>query len=306
MNTRIFALVTLTAALAACSSLPDRNSALDQARIKYNAAQSNSQVATLAPDELKSAGDSLRVAEKAWSDGGKPTKVDHLAYLSSQRVVIAQDTASSRASEIVTASAAAERDKLRLDVRTNEANRAQRQLAISEQANAIKVSELAAADAAAQRDRARAQRDEEQARRRDAQVVDLQMQLKELNAKQTERGMVVTLGDVLFDSGKSQLLAGASVNMAKLADFFNRNPQRTASIEGYTDSIGNGSANQALSQRRADAVMMALVQLGVRSDRLTTRAFGEELPVASNETVVGRQMNRRVEIVFAPEKVSMK
>ena len=299
MHTRLFALVTLTAALAACSSLPDRNSALDQARINFNAAQSNPQVATLAPNELKSAGESLRAAEQTWTDGGKPATVDHLAYLSSQRVVIARDTASSRAAELVTTNAAAERDKLRLDVRTLEADRAQRQLAIAEQANAQKASELAAADAAAQRDQA-------QARRRDEQVIDLELQLKELNAKQTERGMVVTLGDVLFDSGKSQLLPGATVNMAKLAGFFSRNPQRTASIEGYTDSIGNGSANQALSQRRADAVMTALVQLGVRPDRLSTRAFGEEQPVASNDTVVGRQMNRRVEIVFAPDKVSMK
>lgn len=306
MHTRFFALITLTAALAACSSLPDRNSALDQARIKYNAAQNSSQVTTLAPNELKSAGDSLRVAEQTWNDGGKPTIVDHLAYLSSQRVAIAQETASSRAAEIVTASAAAERDRLRLEARTNEANRAQRQLAIAEQANAEKAGELAAADAAAQRDQSRAQRDQAQAQRREAQVLDLQMQLKELNAKQTERGLVVTLGDVLFDSGKSQLLPGANVNMAKLAGFFSRNPQRTATIEGYTDSIGNGSANQALSQRRADAVMTALVQSGVRSDRLSTRAFGEEQPVANNDTAVGRQMNRRVEIVFAPEQVSMR
>ena len=126
------------------------------------------------------------------------------------------------------------------------------------------------------------------------------MQLKDLNAKQTDRGMVVTLGDVLFDTGKSQILASGSSNIAKLADFFKRNPERTALIEGYTDDVGVPSANFELSQQRANAVMTALIGLGVAADRLTTLAHGEDMPTADNATAAGRQMNRRVEIVIAP------
>ena len=291
MNIQVLFLVALTAVLAACGSLP--NSALDQARTSFNSAQNDPQVAALAPDELKRAGDSLRVAEKASSDGSPTATVDHLAYMSSQRTAIAQNTASSRASQAVTAGAAAERDRMRLAMRTNEADAAARQLALSQQSNAQKTSELAAAEAAALREQARLERS-------DARVSDLEMQLRDLNAKKTERGLIVTLGDVLFDSGQSRILPGGAGNMAKLADFFNRNPQRTASIEGYTDSIGSPNANYSLSERRANAVMMGLVNLGVPADRLSARAHGAESPVANNGTAAGRQMNRRVEIVIAP------
>jgi outer membrane protein OmpA-like peptidoglycan-associated protein len=294
MNIRVLSLVTLAGTLAACSSMPDRNANLDRASGSYKSAQSDPQVAALAPDELKAAGDSLRVADKAWTDGVAPATVDHLAYMTSQRVVIAQETAASKAAQAVTAGAAAERDRTRLAVRTNEADLAQEKLALSQQSNAQKAGELAAADANAQRDQAR--------------VNDLEMQLKDLNAKKTDHGMVVTLGDVLFDSGKSKILPGGARNMVKLADFFKRNPQSKASIEGYTDSVGAANANFELSERRAGAVMTALVDHGVPADRLSTKAHGAENPVASNGTAAGRQMNRRVEIVFAPnsEGVSTK
>jgi outer membrane protein OmpA-like peptidoglycan-associated protein len=333
MNTRSFALSTLAAAIvtlvAACSSVPVNNAALDQARSRYDAAQRDPQVSTLAPEELKRAAESLRFADQAWSGGGKPSTVDHLAYLASQRVAIAQDTASSKASQAVTAGAGAERDKMRLALRTREADRAQAALAQSQQSNAQKSSELAAADsklaarsneidaaqaALSQSQQANAQKSTELAlaeaaaqadkarlERRDARLSDLEMQLKALNAKKTERGMVVTLGDVLFDSGRAQLTSDSSGNLGKLAAFFQRNPQRSASIEGYTDSVGSASSNLDLSGRRAGAVKTALVGLGVPAERLSTQAHGEEMPAASNDTLAGRQMNRRVEIVFAPQ-----
>lgn len=336
MNTRFVLLATVVATLAACTSVPVRNSALDQARGRLNAAQVNPQVSTLAPEELKRAGESLRVAEKAWMDGATTADVDHLAYLTAQRVTIAQDSASSRAAQAVTAGAAAERDKMRLGMRTSEADMAQQKLAVSQQDNARKANELNEAAAAAERDKARlalrsgevdaAQRQlalsqksnadktaelaaaeaialQEKARmeRRDARVNDLETQLRDLNAKKTERGMVVTLGDVLFDTGQSRLRSGGSSNMAKLADFFKRNPERKASVEGYTDNVGAAESNHDLSLRRASAVKSALVNLGVPADRLSTRAHGEDDPVADNGSAAGRQMNRRVEIVFVPQ-----
>lgn len=110
---------------------------------------------------------------------------------------------------------------------------------------------------------------------------------------------MVTLGDVLFNSGQARLLPGAAHNLARLADVFKSDPQRRAAIEGHTDSVGGASANRDLSLRRADAVMTALVNLGVPADRLSTRGFGEDSPAASNDSAAGRQLNRRVEIVFA-------
>jgi len=126
------------------------------------------------------------------------------------------------------------------------------------------------------------------------------MMLNELNAKQTERGLVITLGDVLFSTGKSQLKSGGINNVQKLADFLNQNPQRKVLIEGYTDSTGSDSFNQRLSEQRADSVRNALVNnMGVRSDRVSTRGYGEQFPVARNDNSTGRQLNRRVEIILS-------
>lgn len=293
MKTRTFCLATLTLALAACSSTPERNSALEQARERLGSARADTQTTALAPDELRRASESLRDADQAWVAGGSKENIDHLAYMTSQRVAIAQETASSKASQAVVAGAAAERDRTRLAERTQEADSAQRELAQSQQNNDRKTGQLAEADANARRDKAAMDRS-------NARVSDLESELGALNAKKTDRGMVITLGGVLFYSGQSTLLAAGSEDMVRLAEFFKRNPSRTASIEGYTDSVGSSDSNLDLSGRRASAVMMALINLGVPADRLSTQAHGEDMPVASNDTAAGRQMNRRVEIVFAP------
>ncbi len=333
MNIRIVYFVALAAVFTACSSTPNRNPSLEQARAHFTAAQSDPQVAALAGDELQRAGESLGVAEQAWNKHDKPVVVDHLAYMTDQRVTIARETASSRASQAITANAAAERDRMRLAMRTREADFAQQQLALSQQSNAVKNAELARADANAERDQLRltarsneadaaqqqlalsqqsnAQKtnqlaeananavlDQARNARSEARADDLAAQLKDLNAKKTDRGMVVTFGDVMFDTGKSQLLRGSRRDMAKLAAFFKRNPERKASIEGYTDSVGTESNNFSLSERRADAVLSALTNLGVSASQLTAHGHGEENPVADNSTSAGRQMNRRVEIVF--------
>lgn len=257
------------ATLGACASAPPRNAALDAARTSYESARADPQVATLAVDELAQAGASVQAADRALTERQPLATVDHLAYMAAQQVVVAQATASSRAAQAVTASAAAERDKLRLDVRTAEADSATRRLAASEQSG--------------------------------ARVAALESQLAELNARQTERGLVVTLGDVLFDTGRSQLLPGGSRNVAKLAEFLVQNPERTASIEGHTDNVGTAASNYALSERRANAVLGALVGAGVSRGSLSTRALGADMPTASNDSAAGRQMNRRVEIVLSDE-----
>lgn len=127
---------------------------------------------------------------------------------------------------------------------------------------------------------------------------ELQRQMSELQAERTERGMVLTLGDVLFDSNEATLKAGANHNIIKIAEFMHSYPDRQAVIEGHTDSMGEENYNLDLSRARAYAVRQALVQQGIPAVRISTQGFGESLPVASNETAVGRQENRRVEIIF--------
>lgn len=339
MHTRLVSFIALAAAVTACSSVPTRNAALDQAESRFNAAQADPQVVRLASDEMRSARESLTLAEQSQAAGKPLATIDHLAYMSSQRVAIAQLTASSRLAQEVTAGAAAERNKARLAERTAEANTANLRLAAAQESEARKTAALAAADNnardAAELNRARlaersnetddanrklAASQESEARktaalaaaeasaltardlkaRSDARTSDLEDQLRALNAKKTERGMVLTLGDVLFASGQSRLVSDSGRNMGKVADFMIRNPMQRAAIDGYTDSVGSASANYGLSQRRASSVMDALVSLGVPANHLSMRPHGADMPVASNDTAEGRQLNRRVEIVFSP------
>lgn len=286
--------IAALATLAACSSVPDRNIALDQARARHASVRADAAVTTHAGEELRRADAALRTAEAAQAADAGRAEVDHLAYLTQQRLSIAQETATARTAQAVTAGAAAERDRLRLSMRTAEADAAQRALAASEMTGARKSAELAAAERGAAADRARLASS-------DARADSLEQQLLAMNARKTERGMVVTLGDVLFDTGKSQLQADGGRSMQQLAEFMRRYPQRQASIEGYTDDVGSETSNLDLSDRRARSVMAALVGMGIGAGRLQTRGFGEANPVGENNSPAGRQMNRRVEVIFATE-----
>lgn len=259
------------AILAGCAA--PKNSSLSEAHNSYNSAFTNPQVTTLAALELKEAGDSLNKADDALSKGESTATVNQLAYIAHQKVAIAQETAKSKAAELAVTNASAKRDQIRLEARTAEVN---------QQAAA-----LAAASAKAERDQ--------------ALITQQEMQLKELNAKKTKRGLVITLGDVLFGTNKAQLKSGGMRNMQKLADFLRQYPQQKVLVEGYTDSTGSDSLNQKLSDRRANAVRTALIDMGISSDRVTTRGYGEEFPVASNDTASSRQLNRRVEIILSDE-----
>lgn len=282
------------ATLASCGTVPENNSSLNEARDDYSAAQNNPQVISLAPSELKQAGDALDKANNASNKDEDAAVVTHLAYLAKQRVAIAQETAKQKEAETAVTNAGAERSEIRLDARTDEANKAQQNADASQrQADA---SQQQAAMSQHESDMS-----QQQARDAEMHTSQLEAQLKELNAKKTERGLVITLGDVLFDTNKAQLKLGGTHSLQKLADFLKQYPQRQARVEGYTDSTGGADYNQALSDRRANAVRTSLVDMGVSSDRITTHGYGKGSPVASNDTAAGRQLNRRVEIILSDD-----
>jgi len=323
--------LTLVAAavLAGCSSMPANNSLLDQARADYGNAQSSPQVTTLAASELSQAGNSLDKANAAFTKDESEAKVSHLAYVAKQEVAIARETADQKSSELAVANAMAERDSVRLQARTQEAEAAQRSAQ-----NSQLQSEAARRDAQdahrradadrlaanqAQRNALDAQRQAEAERlaagqaQRDAQAASqltreaqersmaLQAQLVALEAKKTDRGMVVTLGDVLFDTNEAVLKSGGMRNVQKLADFFKQYPERNVLIEGFTDSTGSDGHNQQLSDRRASSVRTALLGMGMGTERISWRGYGEAYPVAGNDTAAGRQQNRRVEMVVSDD-----
>lgn len=126
----------------------------------------------------------------------------------------------------------------------------------------------------------------------------LQDQMDALKAEKTKRGMVLTLGDVLFDVNQATMAPGATRNIANIASFMRNYPERHAVIEGHTDSMGDDDYNLGLSRDRAFSIRQALINEGIAASRISTQGFGETLPVASNSSSAGRQKNRRVEIIF--------
>ncbi|MHC8385725.1 OmpA family protein [Pseudomonas sp. LB3P14] len=160
---------------------------------------------------------------------------------------------------------------------------------VAKQTIALRTAEANLKNASAQRAQARLDA-------RDAQIKQLQ---DSLNAKQTDRGTLVTFGDVLFATNKAELKSSGLVNINKLAQFLQENPDRKVIIEGYTDSTGAANYNQSLSERRATSVQVALIKMGVDPARIVAQGYGKEYPVAENTSVSGRAMNRRVEVTIS-------
>ncbi|MES2160684.1 MAG: OmpA family protein [Pseudomonadota bacterium] len=270
---------------AACSTTPTTTSLLDQTRGDFMAAQSTPSVASNAPLEFKAASDALDRANAAAAKKESLDEIDKLAYIAKQKIATAREVAKQKQAENEMANAGHQRDEIRLEQRTVEANQAK------SQAN------LAKADA----DAARAQADAAANSARDeaAKNAALQQQLADLKAKQTDRGLVITLSDVLFNVDRAELSAEGMRTAQKMADVLLQEPQSAVLIEGFTDSTGSATHNLELSQRRAESVRNALIGLGVKSDKIATRGYGEAFPVASNSDAGSRQLNRRVEIVLS-------
>ena len=170
------------------------------------------------------------------------------------------------------------------------------------QAEALR-QQIAAERARASETEAELARAREELARRDAasqqRITTMQQELAKLaQTRSTERGFIVTLPGLFFDSGKSVLKAGARNTLSRIADQLKVNDQLSIAIEGHTDSVGTDALNQGLSEKRAAAVRDYLVARGIPTDRMTVTGLGETTPVATNDTPAGRQQNRRVELVI--------
>lgn len=292
---------TLLLVVAACGGPPRDNPMLNEARIAYQNAESSAQIVSNAPAALEDAADALARSERLHQQKEDPELVTHYAYIAKQKVRIAEETAKMNAAEAEVKRAEVERQKVVLEARTAEAERAQR---AAEQARLA--SEVSRREAEAARAEAEQERQEAVAARRAAEAAlaraqELSQKIAELEAQQTERGLVLTLSDVLFDVGQAALKEGAQRATDQLATFLQEYPKRKVLIEGFTDNTGSDGFNLDLSQRRADAVRTALLEKGISSERIRTKGYGEAFPVATNATPAGRQQNRRVEVIISDE-----
>ena len=275
--------------LAACAVAPLKPDGAAEARNKLTQLQSDPNLANRVPLAVKEADTAVRAAEQPQADKELGA---HLVYLADRKVEIARAQADTSLAEDQRAALSAQSEKARLDARTHEADVAEGKVA---SARAEGAEQKAAADRA--RDEAGAAN--LAAASSEQQKVELQRQIDELHAKPTDRGLVVTLGDVLFSSGKADVMSGAAGNLDRLAAFLNRYPDRTVVIEGHTDNVGSEQYNQGLSERRADSVKSYLAGQGIGLLRLSASGKGESGAVADNSSASGRQQNRRVEVVIS-------
>jgi outer membrane protein OmpA-like peptidoglycan-associated protein len=183
--------------------------------------------------------------------------------------------------------------------------KAQSDMADSQAASASAVS---AAQADAEQSRLAAQQAQLNAQQADTDKAAMRAKLSEqlnsiLQTRDSARGLIVSMSDVLFDTGKFSLKPGAREKLAKVAGILLAYPGLNIEVGGFTDNVGGDAMNQTLSENRADSVRDYLVQEGVPTNSVSAKGFGNTLPVASNDSSAGRQQNRRVELLVSGDAI---
>lgn len=316
-------LVLSATLLTACVAPPKKDLALERVRHELDSLKSNPELSGYAPLAVGEAERALRNAELATGD--KLYRA-YLVYMADRRIQIARTMAEReqhekmaadlenahsamliKASQLEADRARMEAEQARLLVATTteEAERARREraAALEKEAESARAAKLAEEEADQARRLAETRASEAEFARREAelasqQISSLTRQLENLQLRQTESGVVVTLGDVLFASGETQLLESALSSLEEVVDLLQTEPDKKIRVEGHTDARGSAEANQDLSQKRADSVREALISLGVAEERITALGMGEDFPIASNDDEAGRAQNRRVDVIL--------
>jgi outer membrane protein OmpA-like peptidoglycan-associated protein len=309
--------------ISACVSAPKKDLALDRVRGELDNLKSNTELAGYAPLALGEAERALRKAELATGDD---LYRSYLVYMADRRIQIARamaereqheqilDELKKQNSDMLIKASQLEADHARLDaeqarllvattVEDAERAREEKELAQQNEAESARAAQLSAEEADQARRLAESRASEADLARLEAelasqQVTSLTRQLENLQLRETESGVVVTLGDVLFASGQAQLVEGGRSSLEEVVDLLQTEPNKKIRVEGHTDSLGEADANLLLSEQRAQAVLDALVSLGVASERISALGMGEDFPIASNEDEDGRARNRRVDVIL--------
>lgn len=267
------AVVLSSVLLSACATGPTSPDGSEEVRAKLTQLQQNPDMMTHARIELRDAEAAVELAEQPL-DNDEAALADYRIYMADRMVEIARAKGQTRLLEAEREQLGEERDAARLAARTREADRAH-----------------------AEAERARSSQ-EDAAALSASEAEEMQRQIEALQAEKTERGLVLTLGDVLFATGSAEIQGGTNQNLEKLVTFLEQYPERQVLIEGHTDNVGSAMFNETLSRQRAESVRRYLTGRGIDGRRLTVSGFGFERPVASNDSAMGRQQNRRVEVII--------
>src|SRR5665213_280966 len=288
--------------LSACATIST------QAQSEYTRAQTEVQQLQTDPLANQAAGKPLQQARDALSRAADAIQhhntadVMHWSYLAARRAEIGEAMVAELRARNQVASATAERVRILLDSQRRRTEVAQQQARQAEQhaqdaSQQLQQERQQNQTQQAQQQIQQAQQQEQQAQQQEQQA---KQQLEELQARETARGMVLTLsGSLLFATGRDTVQPGAIQSLDNVARFMQQHPMMKIRVQGFTDSRGSDELNDALSQRRAQAVSNALQSSGVDPSRLQAIGRGKSLPVASNDTAAGRQQNRRVELLFS-------
>lgn len=294
-----YAMLGIGLFILGCMSMPTKHPFLERVRQAYLVAQANPDIMENAAATLVEAEKAIKQAELAKTD----IEIEHASYLADKYIQLAIAQTEQKKAEKQIEALKRENQQILYESRQKELEKA-----LKEAEEKAKAAEMARLEAEQLRLEAEAKAKQaeiarEHAERAKEQMELLEKDLAELHAKFTDRGMVLTIRDVLFETGKADLMPGAMRSLDKLAAFLNKSPSRNILIEGHTDSVGGDAYNLTLSQQRADAVRTALVLRGVDGSRIITKGYGKKYPIASNSTESGRQQNRRVEIIILNEGV---
>jgi outer membrane protein OmpA-like peptidoglycan-associated protein len=316
-------LILLLVLLSACVTAPKKDLALERVRGEMDNLKSNPELAGYASLALGVAERALRKAELSQ---GNDLERSYLVYMADRRVQIARtmaereqyeeafDELSSQHSGMLIKASQMEADQARLEAEkalllvattAEDAQRAkeEKEIAQRKEVESSRAAQLSAEEAEQARRLAESRASEAEFARREADLASLQInsltrQLENLQLRETESGVVVTLGDVLFASGQAQLVEGGQSSLEEVVDLLQTEPDKMIRVEGHTDARGDAEANLLLSEQRAQAVRDSLINLGVAPERVTAMGMGEDFPIASNEDEDGRARNRRVDVIL--------
>jgi outer membrane protein OmpA-like peptidoglycan-associated protein len=275
----------------------------DAARAQEDAARAQSDAASAQADKAASQAASANAVSAAEADAARAqadmaaNQTTSATALSAAQADAARAQADMAANQTTSATA--------LSAAQADAARAQADQAANQAASA---SALSAAQAAAERSRLAAEQAQQGERQAVSDKAAMRAQLSEqlnkvLQTRDSARGLIVSMSDVLFDTGRYSLKPGAREKLAKVAGILLAYPTLNIEVGGYTDNVGGDSMNQTLSENRAGSVRDYLVQAGVATNSVSARGFGNTLPVASNENASGRQENRRVELLVSGDAI---